>query len=72
MKDILQRLRYVLASISDADSMRPPSIPCRGRKIETVDWGVDYDCDYEHSGSFGCEDCLVNGGRYDPRTGRST
>jgi hypothetical protein len=41
-------------------------IPCLGHWVHTVD-GSDYDCDYEYAGHFGCEDCIVNGGRYDPR-----
>jgi len=30
----------------------------------------EFDCEYENSGEFGCEDCLVNGGRYNPETGK--
>lgn len=44
-------------------------IPCLGRWVHTID-GSDYDCDYENAGGFGCEDCIVNGGRMDPRTGK--
>ena len=44
----------------------PPPIPCLGHWNHTVD-GSEYDCDYEHAGHFGCEDCIVNGGRFDPR-----
>jgi hypothetical protein len=44
-------------------------IPCRGHWIHTQD-GSDSDCGYEHSVGFGCEDCIVNGGRFDPRTGK--
>jgi hypothetical protein len=48
---------------------RPPPIPCLGRWSHTVD-GSDFDCEYDHAGGFGCEDCIVNGGNLDPRTGR--
>jgi len=44
-------------------------IPCLGHRCNTID-GYDYDCDYEFAGSFGCEDCLCNNGRFDPRTGK--
>jgi hypothetical protein len=44
-------------------------IPCLGITISTMD-GTDYDCQYAEAGGFGCEDCIVNEGRMDPRTGR--
>jgi hypothetical protein len=47
-----------------------PPIPCKGLWSHTVD-GSDFDCEYPHAGAFGCEDCIVNDGRYDPRTGKS-
>jgi len=46
-----------------------PPIPCAGRRVNTTD-GDDFDCDYEHAGSVTCDQCVVNGGRLDPRTGR--
>ncbi len=52
--------------------MRPPAkspIPCKGYHISTPDV-YDFDCEYAHAGAFGCEDCVVNGGPYDPRTGK--
>lgn len=36
---------------------------------ETLD-GKDYDCAYEYAGEITCEECIVNGGRYDPRRSR--
>lgn len=48
---------------------KPPPIPCLGRWTHTTD-GSDFDCDYKHAGKIGCEDCIVNGGAFDPRTGR--
>lgn len=50
---------------------KPPvsPIPCRGYRISTPD-SNDYDCDYANAGHFGCEDCVCNGGAYDPRTGK--
>jgi hypothetical protein len=48
---------------------KPSLIPCKGEWIHTVD-GSDFDCSYKHSGEFGCEDCVVNGGHMDPRTGK--
>jgi hypothetical protein len=37
--------------------------------METLD-GKDYDCAYEYAGEITCEECIVNGGRYDPRRSR--
>jgi hypothetical protein len=48
---------------------KPSPIPCLGYEINTPDCH-DYDCEYPHAGVFGCEDCVVNGGRFDPRTGK--
>lgn len=45
-------------------------IPCLGRWTDTTE-GREFDCDYEHSGGFGCDDCASNGGRMDPRTGKA-
>ena len=46
-------------------------ITCKGFRN---DYDLEYDCDYEYSGEFGCEDCICNveqlGGRFDPRTGK--
>lgn len=47
----------------------PPPIPCLGRWIHTTN-GSDFDCDYPRAGKIGCGDCIVNGGEFDPRTGR--
>ena len=48
---------------------KKPPIPCAGRWYYSIN-GDDFDCEYPHAGEFGCEDCIVNGGPYDPRTGR--
>lgn len=50
----------------EGDGKYESTIPCLGRHIHSID-GDDYDCDYPHAGHFGCEDCVVNGGRRDPR-----
>lgn len=50
---------------------KPSPIPCLGYEIHTSD-AHEYDCRYEYAGAFGCEDCIVNGGRMDPRTGKKT
>lgn len=42
-------------------------IPCLGYRD---DYNGDYDCEYPHAGEFGCEDCICNDGRFDPRTGK--
>ncbi len=47
--------------------MKP--VPCLGTSYDT-DAGREFDCEYEHAGGFGCEDCIVNGGAMDPRTGK--
>ena len=41
-------------------------IPCLGYWSHTIN-GSDFDCEYEHAGHFGCEDCVVNGGDMNPR-----
>ena len=45
----------------------PSPIPCRGYEINTPD-AHDFDCAYDHPPA--CEDCVVNAGRIDPRTGK--
>ena len=42
-------------------------IPCLGFQNNGPD-NYDYDCEY-YPGFF-CEDCILNGGNYDPRTGK--
>ena len=49
---------------------KKPAIPCLGSWSHAVD-GSEYNCEYKYAGKFGCEDCLVNGGDKDPRTGKS-
>ena len=46
-------------------------ITCLGYKSGNPSDGYDYDCEYEYAGEFGCEDCICNGGRFDPRTGKA-
>lgn len=46
-----------------------PPIPCLLREQNDTN-GHDYDCDYEHAGSVDCDNCIVNGGALDPRTGK--
>ena len=42
-------------------------ISCRIYKIWT-DYGYEYDCEYKTD--IICEDCICNGGKFDPRTGK--
>lgn len=59
----------VMAEVDkEAGLHKEPPIPCKGYRIHSVD-GDDYDCEYDHAGEFGCEDCIVNGGPHDPRIG---
>lgn len=58
-----------MKTASGCKERKPSPIPCLGHWARTSD-DDDYDCDYENSGGFGCEDCCVNGGRMDPRTGK--
>lgn len=44
-------------------------IPCKGYEINTPDQH-EFDCRYKYAGHIICEDCIVNGGRMDPRTGK--
>ena len=43
-------------------------IKCLGYKHETQD-GYDYDCEYPKV-NFSCDECICNGGRYSPQTGK--
>lgn len=47
----------------------PPPIPCAGRWVNDTN-GSDFTCDYEHAGAVDCQECVVNGGGKDPRTGK--
>lgn len=44
---------------------------CKGMKYDTMN-GQEFDCEYELSGNGTCDNCLVNGGKFDPRTGQNT
>lgn len=48
--------------------LKNPPILCKGNWTYSSN-GDDFDCDYEHA-DFPCENCCVNGGSMDPRTGR--
>ena len=48
----------------------PADVPCLGSWTHTSD-GDDFDCGYLEAGGFDCGDCVVNGGRMDPRTGKA-
>ena len=50
----------------DKPKGKPSPIPCLG----TRDYWGEFDCDYDNAGSIGCDDCVVNGGAMDPRTGK--
>lgn len=47
------------------DTEKEPPIPCLGHWTHTID-GSEHACGYDVD--FVCEDCVVNGGRRDPRT----
>ena len=42
---------------------------CQGIKYWT-DCGYEFDCEAENAGEVLCEDCLCNGGLYNPDTGK--
>lgn len=42
---------------------------CALVKYESMD-GTDYDCEYEFAGEVTCDDCMINGGKFDPRRPR--
>ena len=42
---------------------------CKGKWTHSID-GSEFDCDYEHAGDICCEDCIINGGRFSPATGK--
>jgi hypothetical protein len=67
--DILEEALADAAKRRTEALAKPPPIPCLGRWTHTTD-GSDFDCDYPKAGKIGCEDCIVNGGAFDPRTGR--
>jgi hypothetical protein len=43
------------------------TIQCLGYETNTPN-GRDYDCEYEHAPA--CDDCVINRGPIDPRTGK--
>lgn len=51
------------------DVSKEPPIPCRGYEISTPDCH-EYDCSYKYAGDITCDQCVVSGGSYDPRTGK--
>lgn len=62
MKDTLGLTKAV-----EEKRKRPSPIPCLGYEIHTPD-AHEYDCRYRYS--IECDECIVNGGDMDPRTGR--
>lgn len=66
MKTDIFKEALVAKAGGDRPSRKPSPIPCLGSR----DYWGEFDCDYPHSGAFGCEDCVVNGGCFDPRTGK--
>lgn len=59
---------FKLCVLDDSDDTSPKApksdVPCLGVWHEGLD-GREFDCDYYPT--FGCEDCVVNGGDRDPR-----
>lgn len=45
-------------------------ISCKGYWSGNPSNGYDFDCEYENSGGFTCEDCVINGGHMSPITGK--
>lgn len=46
-------------------------IKCKGYwTSSTYDGPPEFDCGYEKSADFGCEDCIINGGRMSPVSGK--
>ncbi len=54
------------ANVLDVEGYQ--TFPCLGWSDHTIDTGETFECGYEPT--FACGECLVNGGRWDPRTGR--
>lgn len=45
-------------------------VPCLGHQSGNPLDGYDYDCDYENSAEFGCDQCICNGGDMSPISGK--
>lgn len=45
-------------------------IPCKGYQSGNPLIGYDYDCGYEKSKGFCCDDCICTGGSYSPVSGK--
>lgn len=45
-------------------------ISCAGYKVGNPIDGYDYECEYEKSSEFGCEECICTGGDRSPISGR--
>lgn len=67
-QDFLRSLNATVCEKKAALLVRPP-IPCR-LVVESTTNGRDVACDYAHGEDIICDDCIVNGGKFDPRTGR--
>ena len=65
--DLIGLLKVVEAPRTERVPKSP--IPCMLYESNTTD-GREYDCEYEYSGSVDCDNCIVNGGSLDPRTGK--
>ena len=44
-------------------------LKCLGHVCRCPGEPDDYDCGYAHA-DFGCEDCIITGGRFSPQTGK--
>jgi hypothetical protein len=67
VKKLFDLAAYARGTTAPPLRKSPSPIPCRGYESHTPD-GHEYDCSYEHPPA--CEDCVVNAGRIDPRTGK--
>jgi len=45
-------------------------VPCKCIKIGTPYDGYEFDCEYENSCEFSCDDCVCNFGNMNPITGK--
>lgn len=46
-------------------------IKCKGYWTPSTPNGpAEFDCEYEKSAGFGCEDCIINGGSMSPVSGK--
>lgn len=66
---VLVTVSFMFSEKCGAESEEYLMIVCMSERVGSPITGYDYECQYEH-GDINCSDCILCGGKIDPRTGK--